>query len=123
MSRIRGRDTAPEKKVRSLIHRMGYRFRLNVRDLPGKPDVVLPRLHKVIFVHGCVWHGHRNCPRAKMPATNIEFWQRKISVNISRDKKAIRDLRRLGWQILVVWQCKLKDESKARETLLRFLTS
>jgi DNA mismatch endonuclease (patch repair protein) len=109
MSKIKGKDTKPEKVVRSLLHQMGYRFRLHRKDLPGNPDIVLPKHKKVIFVHGCFWHGHDGCPRAKRPSTNKKFWNEKLLKNIERDKKNQSDLPKLGWQLLVVWQCQIKD--------------
>jgi DNA mismatch endonuclease, patch repair protein len=119
MSRVKGRDTKPEILVRSLIFRMGFRFRLHRRDLPGTPDIVLPRHGKVIFVHGCFWHGHKNCPRSKRPTTNENFWNNKLDGNIKRDKRYRGELRRLGWKPLVVWEC----ETKIPEKLLRKLES
>ncbi len=117
MSRVKGRDTKPELLVRSLVHRMGFRFRLHRRDLPGNPDIALPRHAKVIFVHGCLWHGHKQCPRSKRPTTNKEFWNRKLDQNIERDKRFQRKLRRIGWKALVVWEC----ETRMPEKLLRKL--
>ena len=121
MSRVKGVDTVPERLVRSLLHRMGYRFRLHRKDLPGNPDIVLPRHHKIIFVHGCFWHGHRNFPRAKKPTTNIAFWKKKIDTNVARDRKNIRMLQKLGWDVLVVWQCELKNMSYLTAKIKRFL--
>lgn len=121
MSRIKGRETKPEKLVRSLLHGMGYRFRLHAKNLPGKPDIVLPRHNKVIFVHGCFWHGHKRCKRAKRPATRKEFWNRKIDGNIKRDEKVKRQLRALGWQVLVVWQCQTRDQKKLSKLLDKFM--
>lgn len=121
MSRVRGRDTKPELKIRSLVHRMGFRFRLGNRELPGNPDLKLPRLKKVIFVHGCFWHGHKNCSRAKLPATNVRFWKEKIAKNALRDSKNIRELRTLGWKSLVIWQCELNNTSKIQTRLGKFL--
>jgi DNA mismatch endonuclease (patch repair protein) len=111
MARIRTRDTRPEIIVRQLIHGMGYRFRLHVTTLPGKPDIVLPRHRKVILVHGCFWHGHPRCLRGKLPASNIEFWNKKIGGNVERDHRTATLLRRLGWQVLVLWECQIKSGS------------
>ncbi|MBK8541814.1 MAG: DNA mismatch endonuclease Vsr [Ardenticatenia bacterium] len=108
MSRVRSRDTRPERTVRSLVHRMGYRFRLHGRDLPGHPDIVLPRHKKAILVHGCFWHGHEQCPRSKRPATNAAFWAKKLDGNIARDSAYLDELRRLGWGVLVVWECETR---------------
>lgn len=93
MSRVSGKNTKPELIVRSLLHNMGYRFRLHRKDLPGKPDITLPKYKKNIFVHGCFWHGHLDCPRAKRPATNKKFWNEKLNKNIERDKVAVRNLK------------------------------
>jgi DNA mismatch endonuclease (patch repair protein) len=123
MARVKGQDTKPEKVVRSLLHKMGYRFRLHRKDLPGKPDVVLPKHRKVIFIHGCFWHGHKGCPRAARPTSNVEFWDRKIDGNIKRDVKARRLLKILGWKSLVVWQCKTKDVEVLGMHLSNFLSS
>ena len=121
MSRIGGKDTLPEIRVRRLLHALGYRFRLHRKDLPGKPDIVLPRHRKVIFVHGCFWHGHPRCRRATLPTTNIEFWQTKIGKNKNRDQKAQRQLRASGWKFLVLWQCQIKDVQILADKLTAFL--
>jgi len=121
MALIRSRDTSPEKLVRRLIHKMGYRFRLYRKDLPGTPDIVLPRLKKVICVHGCFWHGHARCPRAPRPTTNVSFWERKITLNIARDQKVKRSLKVLGWKVLTIWQCQTRNVSVLRGRLKRFL--
>jgi len=117
MGRVKGRDTKPEILVRSIVHRMGYRFRIHCKDLPGNPDIVLPRHRKVIFVHGCFWHGHKGCPRSERPSTNKKFWNTKLDRNVERDKRLRRTLRRMGWKIFVVWEC----ETRAPDTLLRKL--
>lgn len=121
MSRVRGRDTKPELIVRSIVHRMGFRFRVQRRDLPGNPDIVLPRHAKVIFVHGCFWHGHSGCSRAKRPSTNRVFWDKKIDGNIERDKRFQHELRTMGWKVLVLWQCWTRDPDKLLFELERFL--
>lgn len=121
MSRVKGRDTRPEKLVRSLLHRMGYRFRLHRKDLPGKPDVVLPRHRKIVFVHGCFWHGHEGCRRASRPKSNAEFWNRKIDANIERDVRTQRELESSGWKVLTVWQCETRNVEALRERLETFL--
>lgn len=105
MSRIRGRDTKPELLVRSVVHRMGFRFRLHRKDLPGKPDLILPKHRKIIFVHGCYWHMHRCRYGRVVPKTNTEFWQQKRQGNVRRDRRNLKQLRKDGWQILVVWEC------------------
>lgn len=121
MSRIRGRDTKPELIVRSLVHRMGYRFRLHVPGLPGKPDLVLPRHEKIIFVHGCYWHMHRCRYGRVVPKTNTEFWQTKRQGNVDRDRRNLRKLRREGWRVLVVWECWTREEEKLLSKLSAFL--
>ncbi|MEW6531668.1 MAG: very short patch repair endonuclease [Thermodesulfobacteriota bacterium] len=122
MSRVKGRDTKPELMVRSFVHRMGYRFSLHRRDLPGNPDIVLPRLGKVIFVHGCFWHGHKRCRRSKRPTTNKSFWDTKLDSNIKRDKRFRRELSRMGWSVLVVWQCETRDPDALLRKLEKFLS-
>jgi DNA mismatch endonuclease (patch repair protein) len=121
MSRVRGKDTKPELIVRSLLHRMGYRFRIHRTDLPGNPDITLPKHKKVIFVHGCFWHGHLACARAKRPSTNVEFWQKKLDKNIQRDTQNIAKLVALGWTVLVIWQCEVKNLPNLKYKLEHFL--
>jgi DNA mismatch endonuclease (patch repair protein) len=121
MSRVKRRDTGPELLVRSTVHSLGYRFRLYRPDLPGKPDITLPKHRKVIFVHGCFWHGHKRCPRAERPTTNIAFWRKKLDSNIARDKRNIRQLKKDGWHVLVVWQCQTKKHETLERTLSKFL--
>jgi DNA mismatch endonuclease, patch repair protein len=121
MSRIRSVDTAPELAVRRIVHSLGYRFRLHRRDLPGTPDLTLTRHRKVIFVHGCFWHGHVRCRRGTLPATNQEFWRAKISANKLRDRKVLTTLRRLGWSVLVIWQCEMRDAVGLNRRLQSFL--
>lgn len=122
MSRVKGRDTKPERLVRSLIHRMGFRFSLHRKDLPGRPDIVLTRHRKVIFVHGCFWHGHAGCSRATVPSTNTRFWKNKISANKARDLMAKHQLAASGWKVFVVWQCQMRSNEKLIERLSHFLT-
>jgi DNA mismatch endonuclease (patch repair protein) len=121
MSRIRGQDTKPEMFVRSMVHSMGYRFRLHRRDLPGKPDMVFPRLRKVIFVHGCFWHMHDCRYGTVVPQTNSEFWQKKRSSNAERDIRNIKAIEDAGWQALVVWECQTRTPNDLYETIIRFL--
>jgi DNA mismatch endonuclease, patch repair protein len=121
MSRISGGNTKPELVVRKLIHSMGFRYRLHVKNLPGKPDIVLPRHKKIILVNGCFWHGHQNCSRSKRPATNIKFWNSKIEGNVGRDKRNFEALKEMGWQILVVWGCESKKLDLLFEKLKFFL--
>ncbi|MFH0825096.1 MAG: very short patch repair endonuclease [Pseudomonadota bacterium] len=121
MSKVKGANTRPELLVRSILHRMGFRFRLHRKDLPGRPDIVLPRLRKVIFVHGCFWHGHEGCPRAARPACNQEFWDRKLSGNLERDRRNMAELKALGWDPLILWTCETRDPKRVEELLTRFL--
>ncbi len=121
MSRVKNRNTKPELVVRSLLHRLGYRFRLHRRTLPGHPDIILPKYRKAIFVHGCFWHGHEGCSRATVPETNRRFWEEKIEKNKQRDDRAVAQLAKLGWRSLIVWQCETKDVQKLAERLVRFL--
>ncbi len=121
MSRVKGSDTKPEILVRSFVHRMGFRFRVHRRDLPGNPDIMLPRHGKVILVHGCFWHGHKRCQRSKRPTTNMGFWNKKLDANIERDKRFRRKLRWMGWNVLVVWQCETRKPEKLLGKLERFL--
>ena len=109
MSRIKSRDTTPECVVRSFLHRHGFRFRIHVRELPGTPDIVLPKYKTVIEIRGCYWHRHPNCKIAAIPSTNIEFWQKKFAENIARDKKSERDLNELGWHVIIIWECEIKN--------------
>ncbi|WP_306305695.1 very short patch repair endonuclease [Pseudomonas syringae] len=120
MSSIRGRNTKPEILIRSLLHRQGFRFRLHVRDLPGKPDIVLPRYHAVIFVHGCFWHGH-DCPLFKWPSTRPDFWQDKIGRNRTNDHKASEALLASGWRVGIVWECAIRGASKNIEAVAQSL--
>ncbi|MEQ1712517.1 MAG: very short patch repair endonuclease [Hyphomicrobium sp.] len=121
MARVRGRDTMPERIVRSAAHRMGYRFRLHVGGLPGCPDLVFPSKHKIIFVHGCFWHRHA-CKRGSLPASNIEFWREKLERNRNRDREALQALRRSGWRVLVVWECETRDSGRLNRRLSAFLS-
>lgn len=106
MAAVRGKDTSLEKHVRSVLFASGYRFRLHRRDIPGAPDIVLPRFRTVVFVHGCFWHGH-DCPRGRRPASNIAFWNKKLEGNVTRDRRNQVALSEAGWQIEVIWQCSL----------------
>jgi len=122
MARVKNKDTAPEIAVRSIVHRLGFRFRKNRTDLPGRPDIVLPRHRKVIFVHGCFWHGHKNCRRAGRPAKNKAFWRKKLDANIARDKKNAQTLRREGWKVMTIWQCWIRDKNRLVNRIESFLT-
>ncbi len=122
MRAVKGQDTSPEKTVRRLIHHMGYRYRLHRRDLPGKPDLVFASRRKVVFVHGCFWHGH-GCKRgARMPKTNVDYWRRKIGRNVERDAEHHANLRALGWDVMIVWECELKDTAALAERIKAFLS-
>lgn len=109
MSRVRSKDTKIEIKVRSILHRMGFRFRKNVRSLPGTPDIVLRKYNSVIFVNGCFWHQHKNCNKSHIPKSNVKFWKDKLSKNVARDLKNKKDLESIGWRVFYVWQCDLKE--------------
>ena len=113
MSRIRGRDTRPELALRKSLFRMGFRYRIHVGALPGRPDLVLPKHHAVVFVHGCFWHRHRECKFATMPSSNVEFWQQKFARTIERDARTVDELRRTGWRVTVAWECALAKSDKA----------
>jgi len=121
MRQVRSKNTSPEIIVRSILHRMGYRFRLHRKDLPGNPDIVLPRFRKVIFVHGCFWHGHY-CKRGQnRPKTRPDYWNKKIEKNIERNKNALDSLCLIGWKALVIWECELKDKEKLKNIIKSFL--
>lgn len=113
MSRIRAKDTTPEMLFRRGLHAHGLRFRLHPRDLPGKPDVVLPRFRAVVFVHGCFWHAHEGCRNFKIPSTRSEFWQAKLLGNRVRDQKDVEKLRVEGWRVAIVWECALRSDAAA----------
>jgi DNA mismatch endonuclease (patch repair protein) len=121
MSAIRKKDTKAELVVRRLLHVMGYRFRLHRRDLPGCPDVVLPRHRAVVMVHGCFWHRHANCRHANLPRSRTEYWLPKLARNVERDKRSIAALEALGWRVLVVWECELGNLASLRDRLSTFL--
>lgn len=112
MQNVKTKNTAPEIKLRSLLHKNGFRFRVNRKDLPGKPDIVLPKYRAVVFVHGCFWHGH-DCPCGQRPQTNADFWSRKIDRNVIRDKSDVSLLESLGWRVLIVWECEIKKKNEA----------
>lgn len=108
MSRIRSKDTKPEMLVRKFLHKNGFRYRLHVKDMPGKPDIVLPKYKTVIFIHGCFWHGHEGCKYYVVPKTRTEWWLDKINCNINNDTKAEETLKGIGWHIITIWECELK---------------
>jgi len=109
MARVRGRDTKPELAVRSRLHALGYRYRLHDRKLPGSPDLVFAGRRKALFVHGCFWHMHEGCALARMPKSRLEFWRPKLEGNRARDSVKLEQLRALGWDVMVVWECELRD--------------
>lgn len=111
MSRIRGKDTKPEMLIRRGLHARGLRYRLHDRSLPGRPDLVFPKYHTAIFIHGCFWHAH-GCALSKLPATRQDFWQTKLATNAERDRKAIESLRAQGWRVLVIWECALRGSGR-----------
>lgn len=121
MARIRGKDTKPELLVRRLTHRLGYRYRLHRRDLPGSPDLVFPRKRKVIFVHGCFWHHHHGCEHAATPKTRRAFWTRKLKANADRDQRALHELQARGWDALVIWECETKDSKQLADRIVEFM--
>jgi DNA mismatch endonuclease (patch repair protein) len=123
MRKIKPAGSKQEIFIRKLVHSMGYRYRLHKKDLPGKPDLVFRKYKKVIFVNGCFWHGHEGCKRSALPTTNAEFWRKKITGNVERDKVNYERLNKLGWKILIVWQCEIKEseKEKLRKKISEFL--
>ena len=111
MSRIKGKNTKPEETVRKYLFAQGFRYRKNDKKLPGKPDIVLPKYHTCIFVNGCFWHRHPGCKYATVPQTRKEFWEKKFQENVLRDQRVYKGLKKLGWNIVVVWECELKKEN------------
>ena len=121
MRAVRAKDTRPEMFVRRLIHSLGYRYRLHVKNLPGNPDIVFRPRRKVIFIHGCFWHAHEGCSKGGLPKTRIDYWKTKLENNRFRDFRNQKQLDKLGWQSLVVWQCQLRDPIKLESELIQFL--
>lgn len=121
MRAVKGKDTKPEMTVRRLAHALGYRFRLHRKDLPGKPDLVFPGRNKVIFVHGCFWHGHDCARGSRQPNQNAEYWRTKIGRNVARDAANLQALVAQGWQPLVIWECEMKDRAALADRLKAFL--
>jgi len=122
MSRIRSKDTKPEMLVRKFLHKNGFRYRLHVKNMPGKPDIVLPKYKTVIFIHGCFWHGHEGCKYYVIPKTRTEWWLNKINGNINNDKQNIEYLAKIGWTVLNVWECELK-KTNVENTLEQLISS
>lgn len=121
MSRVRAKDTTPELRVRKLAHALGYRFRLHRRNLPGKPDLVFPRLRKIVLVHGCFWHRHEGCRLATHSKSRTEFWEAKFKRNVERDRRIREELRALGWDVLVIWECETREPDTLEDILRKFL--
>lgn len=121
MAAVGSKDTGPELKLRKMLHTLGYRYRLHDARLPGKPDIVFARRQAAVFVNGCFWHRHEGCRYATTPKTDTDFWQSKFEANRARDKRNIAALKRLGWRVAVVWQCKLKSPQKVLSRVVRFL--
>ena len=121
MSNIRSTDTVPEVTVRRLLHSMGYRFRLHKKGLPGNPDICLPKYKTIIFVHGCFWHHHPNCKDGHFPKSNRSYWMPKINRNINRDKNIKRELKKLGWKVIIIWGCEIKNTDRVVKKLQKSL--
>lgn len=117
MSRIHSKNTKPEIKVRSELHKLGYRFRIHKNELPGKPDIVLPKYKKIIFVHGCFWHNHKNCKKSGIPKSNIDFWEDKINKNVIRDSAVVNKLTKSGWDVYIIWECETEDDDLLKSIL------
>ncbi len=121
MSQVKSKNTSPEKIVRSILHNMGYRFRLHKKDLPGKPDIVLTKYKTVIEIQGCFWHRHKGCKNATTPRTNVEFWNSKFESNVERDKKNQKKLKELGWNVIILWECEIADLNRLKDILKKHL--
>ncbi len=121
MARILSRNTKPELIVRSLLHSLGYRFRLHYKQLLGKPDIVLPKYHLALFVHGCFWHQHKNCKKQAIPKSNKGYWEPKLQGNIEKQKRDIEILKKQNWQVYKIWECQTKDEDKLTQKILKIL--
>jgi DNA mismatch endonuclease (patch repair protein) len=119
MSRVRGKNTSPEMRVRRAAHAMGLRFRVHRKDLPGKPDLVFAKHKVAMFVHGCFWHRHSGCAKASIPKSRTEFWQRKFDTNVARDERVQAELQALGWRVVTLWQCETKSDDELRSKLNR----
>lgn len=121
MRRIRSQDTAPEMAVRSLAFALGYRYRVHCKDIPGKPDLVFYGRHKAIFIHGCFWHQHPGCKEGRLPKSNLDYWAAKMKRNAERDRAVLKQLKSLGWETLVIWECEIKKPDTVRHVLMDFL--
>ena len=122
MARVKGKNTKPELIVRRMVHGMGHRYRLHEKDLLGKPDLVFKSKRKIIFVHGCFWHGHDCRAGRNHPASNLDYWNAKLERNMKRDANNLKTLKREGWRVLIIWECEIKDAQKLRARLERFLS-
>lgn len=123
MAAVHSEDTRPEMAVRKIVHGLGYRYRLHVRTLPGRPDLVFPAKRKIVFVHGCFWHRHGKCRYASSPKTRRKFWGAKFAANVARDRRIVRELKRMGWAVFTVWQCELKKSARLMGRLNDFLSN
>ena len=121
MARIRRANTKPELAIRRLLHRLGYRFRTQLRGVPGRPDIAFPARRKAIFIHGCFWHQHSGCRHARLPSTRSDFWAQKFQRNKERDARLLEEARRLGWDVLVTWECETVETDTVQERLITFL--
>lgn len=121
MSKVTAKDTRPEVKVRKFLFSKGFRYRKNDKRFPGKPDIILPKYKTAIFVHGCFWHHHDNCRAAALPQTNCEFWKDKMETNVKRDRKNQKDLKELGWKIIIIWQCQIKNRELFEKTMKKVI--
>ena len=121
MSRVGGKNTSPELRVRKVAHRLGLRYRLHRHDLPGKPDLVFPKFNTVVFVHGCFWHRHANCRKSSSPKSNTQYWQEKFKQNQDRDRRVMRQLKQLGWNAAVIWECETKTKEEISKRLSKIL--
>lgn len=121
MARVRSKDTSPELIVRSTLHRLGYRFSLFSQKLPGKPDIVLSRFHKLIFVHGCFWHQHKGCKASERPSSNSAYWNTKLDRNVLRDKKNVASLKKSGWDVLIIWECQIRRKLSLLGRIEKFM--
>jgi len=121
MGRVRSKDTKPELRVRRLVHGLGYRYRLHGRALPGCPDLVFASRRRVVFVHGCFWHRHKGCPNCRLPKSRLDFWQPKLEANEKRDRRNRNRLRKLGWRVLVIWECETRDTKRLERRIRAFM--
>lgn len=122
MSRIRNKDMKPEMVVRRLIYALGFRYQLHRNDLPGRPDIVFRGRRKIIFVHGCFWHQHSGCKNAHFPKSNLDYWRPKLENNVSRDQTNINQLKQIGWEILIIWECEISNTSTLKSKITSFLS-